>query len=166
MPTGNKGLINHISNMVAPQVSGSNYNNNSTWKIVKSKKQLKEERKWKNDKAFPPLPVLSSASKNGDNSNDESRNSSKSPKPSKTSTKKPSIKLRKLTRDMKEIKINHPESQGPDKDKDDMSTVSSSSFEGYFSSSSSEESTEEEIKMAKRTALRIKRKQDKLNKKH
>ena len=167
MPTGNKGLINHISNMVAPQVSGSNYNNNSTWKIVKSKKQLKEERKWKNDKAFPPLPVLSSASKNGDNSNDESRNSSKSPKPSKTSTKKPSIKIRKLIRDMNEIKTGHPKSQEPDKDKDDMSTVSSSSFEGYFSSSSSsEESTEEEIKMAKRTALRIKRKQEKLNKKH
>ena len=83
MPTGNKGLINHISNMVAPQVSGSNYDNNSTWKIVKSKKQLKEERKWKYDKAFPPPPVLSSARKNDNNSDNESKTSSKSSKSSK-----------------------------------------------------------------------------------
>ena len=103
MPTGNKGLINHISNMVAPQVSDSNYNNNSTWKIVKSKKQLKEERKWKYDKAFPPLPVLSSARDNENNSDNESKTSSKSHKSSKVPTKKPSIKLRKVTPKMKEF---------------------------------------------------------------
>ncbi len=40
MPQGNKGLVNHISNMVAPQVSGQNNDNNSTWKIVEFKKEI------------------------------------------------------------------------------------------------------------------------------
>ena len=76
MPTGSEGLINHISNMVAQQVSGFDNVNNSAWKIVKSKRQLKEEKKWKKDKSFPPLPVLSSAIKNEDGSDDDSKSSS------------------------------------------------------------------------------------------
>ena len=42
IPQGNKQLINHISNMVPPQVSVLNNDNNSEWKIVKPKTQLKE----------------------------------------------------------------------------------------------------------------------------
>ena len=75
MPQGNKGLINHISNMVAPQVSGWNNDNKSTWKIVKTKKQLKEEKKWKNNKSFPPLPALSSAIEHAYKSDDDTKSS-------------------------------------------------------------------------------------------
>ena len=103
MPTGSKGLINHISNMVAPQVSGSN--NNSTWKVVKTKRQLKEDKKWKYNKAFPPLPVLSSAHENNDNSDDDSTKSSKSNKAFRTPTKKPYIKIRKVTPEDNQVKI-------------------------------------------------------------
>ena len=38
IPTGSKGLINHMSNMIAPQVSGLN-NEDSTWKIVAQEKE-------------------------------------------------------------------------------------------------------------------------------
>ena len=100
MPKGNKGLINHISNMVAPQVSGFDNDNNSAWKIVKSKRQLKEERKWKKDKSFPPLPVLSSAIKNEDGSDDDSKSSS-SIKSFITPKRKTSIKLRRVTPESK-----------------------------------------------------------------
>ena len=92
MPQGNKGLINHISNMVAPQVSGFGNDNSSMWKIVKSKRLLKEERKWKRDKSFPPLPVYSSAINNNDGSDDDSKSSS-SIKSFTTPSKKPSIKV-------------------------------------------------------------------------
>ena len=164
MPTGSKGLINHISNMVAPQVSGSNDDNNSAWKLVKTKKQLKEERKWKNDKSFPPLPVLSSANDDNNKSDDESMKSSRSIKLFTTPTKKPSIKLCKVTPEANEMKIVQVKSQEHDMDQDDMSTVSSSSNEGYFSNYSSDDSKEEEDRKARRTALRIKRKQEKLKK--
>ena len=103
MPTGSKGLINHISNMVAPQVSGSN--NNSTWKVVKTKQQLKEDQKWKYNKSFPPLTALSSAQDNDDKSDDDSTKSSKSSKSFRTPTKKPHIKIFKVTPEDNEIKI-------------------------------------------------------------
>ena len=123
------GLASHSSNMVAPQVSGSNNDNNSTWKIVKTKKQLKDERKWKNDKSFPPLPVLSSATDDDNKSDDGSKKSSKPIKSFKTPTKKPSIKLCKVTPEANEVKLVKVESHQDDKDQDDMSTISSSSNE-------------------------------------
>ena len=164
MPTGNKGLINHISNMVAPQVSGTNNNNNSAWKIVKTKKQLKDEKKWKDDKSFPPLPVLSSATDDDHKTDDGSKKSSRSIKLLKTPTKKPSIKLRKVTPEAKELKVIQVKTEQKENDQDDMSTISSSSNEGYFSSYSSDDSVEEEERKAKRTAFRIKCKQDRIKK--
>ena len=166
MPTGSKGLINHISNMVAPQVSGSNNDNNSVWKLVKTKRQLKDERKWKNDKSFPPLPVLSSATDNDNKTDDGRKKSSKSIKLFTTPTKKPSIKLRKVTPEVNKLKIVQVKTQQDDKDQDDMSTISSSSNEGYFSNYSSDDSEEEEDRRAKRTAFRIKCKQDKIKKRN
>ena len=58
MPTGNKGMINHISNMLAPQVCGDADGINSTWKIIKSKRCIKEEKKSNYDKNFPPLKIM------------------------------------------------------------------------------------------------------------
>ena len=58
MPTGNKEMINHISNMVVPQVCGDADENDSTWKIVKSKRRIKEEKKSNYDKNFPSLKMI------------------------------------------------------------------------------------------------------------
>ena len=145
--------------MVAPQVSGWNNDNKSTWKIVKTKKQLKEEKKWKNNKSFPPLPALSSAIEHAYKSDDDTK-SSKSTKSFTTPNNKPSIKLRKVTPDIDNIEIVNAKSEDKDKEEDDMSTVSSSSNEGFFSSSDSDDSMKKS-----RTAYRILRKQEKLKKK-
>ena len=163
MPQGNKGLINHISNMVAPQVSGFGNDDNSTWKIVKSKRQMKEDRKWKKDNSFPPLPVLSSAVKNENGSDDESKKSS-STKSFTTPIKKPSIKIRRVTPESKKVKIVQVKSEQTDQDEDDKSTNSYSSYEGYFSSSSNDSSKATD-KSAKEPSFKIKRKQDRINKK-
>ena len=53
MPKGIQGMINLNSNMVAPQDNSDNYVDASNWKIVKSKRQLREERK-SNYNSFPP----------------------------------------------------------------------------------------------------------------
>ena len=58
MPTGNKGMINQLSNMVAPLACGDTDGINSTWKIVKSKRRIKEEKKSNYDKNFPPLRMM------------------------------------------------------------------------------------------------------------
>ena len=52
MPTRNKGMINQLFNMVAPQVCGDTDGIDSTWKIVKSKRRIKEEKKSNYDKNF------------------------------------------------------------------------------------------------------------------
>ena len=44
--------------MVAPQVCGDTDGINSTWKIVKSKRRIKEEKKSNYDKNFPPLRMM------------------------------------------------------------------------------------------------------------
>ena len=80
------------------------------WKTTKSKRQLKEERKWENDKSFPPLPVLSSTIKNGDKSGDDSKSSS-SIKSFTTPNKKPSIQFRRVTSESNEIKIAQEKSE-------------------------------------------------------
>ena len=150
--------------MVAPQVSGTNNNNNSAWKIVKTRRQLKDEKKWKDDKSFPPLPVLSSAIDDDHKTDDGSKKSSRSIKLFTTPTKKPSIKLRKVTPEANELKIVQIKTEQNVKEQDDMLTISSSSNEGYFSSSSSDDSIQEEDRKAKRTAFRIQCKQERLKK--
>ena len=107
MPTGNKGMINHISNMVAPQVCGDANGNDSAWKIVKSKKQLREEKKSNYDKNFPPLQVIrpSTPTSKNNTKDDSGSRSSKSNSTNKTPTRKPSTKLRRVTPNVNEIKI-------------------------------------------------------------
>ena len=63
----------------------------------------------------------------------------------------------------KEIKIVQVKSEHTDKDEDDMSTYSFSSYDGYFSSSS--DSSKESDKETSKTPFKIKRKQDRINKK-
>ena len=60
MPKGIQGMINLNSNMVAPQVNSDNNVDASNWKIVKSKRQLREERKSNYNLNFPPLKSASS----------------------------------------------------------------------------------------------------------
>ena len=55
MPKGIQGMINLNSNMVAPQDNSDNYVDASNWKIVKSKRQLREERKSNYNLNFLPL---------------------------------------------------------------------------------------------------------------
>ena len=73
MPTENKGMINQLSNMVAPQVYGDTVGINSTWKIVKSKRHIKEEKKSNYDKNFHPLRIMkTSTPTTKNNSKDDS----------------------------------------------------------------------------------------------
>ena len=53
MPKGIQGMINLNSNMIAPQVNGDNNADTSNCKIVKSKRQLREERKSNYNLNFP-----------------------------------------------------------------------------------------------------------------
>ena len=68
MPTGNKGMTNHISNMVTPQVFGDADGIDSTWKIVKSKRHIKEEKKSNYNKNFPPLKMMKTSTPTTKNS--------------------------------------------------------------------------------------------------
>ena len=149
MPTGNKGLINHISNMVAPQVCGDADGINSTWKIVKSKIHIKEEKKSNYDKNFPPLKMMKTCTPttNNNSKDDSGSRSSKSNNTNKTPTRKPSIKPLQVTPNIDEVKIVQVPTAFDKNDKVDMSTISSSSSEqGYFSSSSEDsESIQQEV---------------------
>ena len=119
--------------MVAPQINGVNNADASNWKIVKSKRHLREERKSNYNLNSPPLQSASSLG-------------------SKTyKNKSPSIKTTKST-DSSQSSQGHSEGwwsqnhkspkSNTGKCEDDMSTVSSSSHEGFFSSDGSD--TEEE----------------------
>ena len=149
MPTGNKGMINQLSNMVAPQVCGDTDGINSTWKIVKSKRRIKEEKKSNYDKNFPPLRMMktSTPTTKKNSKDDSSSRSSKSNSTNKTPTRKPSIKSRRVTPNIDNVKIVQVPNAFDKNDKDDMLTVSSSSNEqGYFSSSSEDlESVQQEV---------------------
>ena len=68
MPTGNKGMINQFSNMVAPQVCGDT---DSTWKIVKSKRCIKKKKKSNYDKNFPPLRMMKASTPTTKNNSKE-----------------------------------------------------------------------------------------------
>ena len=113
--------------MVAPQVCGDANGNDSAWKILKSKKQLREEKKSNYDKNFPPLQMIKSSTPTFRNytKDDSGSRSSKSNSTNKTPTRKPSIKLRQETPNVDEIKIVKVPTAFDKNDKDDMSTVSS-----------------------------------------
>ena len=89
MPTGNKGMINHISNMVAPQVCGDADEINSTWKIVKSKRHITEEKKSNYNNNFPLLRMMKTSTPNTKNNSkdDPGSRSLKSNNTNKTPTK-------------------------------------------------------------------------------
>ena len=149
MSTGNKGMINQLSNIVTPLACGDTDGINSTWKIIKSKRRIKEEKISNYDKTFPPLRMMkTSAPTTKNNSKDDSSSrSSKSNSTNKTPTRKPSIKSRRVTPNIDKVKVVQVPNVFDKKDKDDMSTVSSSSNEqGYFSSSSKDlESFQQEV---------------------
>ena len=131
MPTGNKGMINQLSNMVAPQACGDADGINSMWKIVKSKRCIKEQKKSDYDKNFPPLRMMkTSTPTTKNNSKDDSGSrSSKSNSTNKTPTRKLSIKPRRGTPKIDDVKIVQVPTAFDKNDKDDMSIVSSSSNE-------------------------------------
>ena len=153
MPKEDKGMINLNSNMVAPQVSGDNKGNESTWKIVKSKKQIKQERKSNYDKNFPPLKPTTTPTTRYNKQDDSSR-TTRSSDSNKTPTKKPSIRLCKVSPDIGTIKIVQVPNKVKKGEEDDMSAVSSSSHQGYFSSDSEDsESTKYEKEMVRKNEM-------------
>ena len=93
--------------MVAPQVCGDIDGINSTWKIVKSKRRIKEEKKSNYDKNYPPLRMMkTSTPTTKNNSKDDSGSrSSKSNSTNKTPTRKPSIESRRVTPNVDKVKI-------------------------------------------------------------
>ena len=96
MPTGNKGMINQLSNMVAPQVYGDTDRINSTWKIFKSKRRIKEEKKSNYDKNFPSLRMIKTSTpttKNNSKKDDSGSRSSKCNSTNKTPTRSPPSNL-------------------------------------------------------------------------
>ena len=135
--------------MVAPQICGDADRNDSTWKIVKRKRCIKEEKKSNFDKNFSPLKMMKTSTPTTKNNtkNDSGSRSSKSNNTNKTPTRKPSIKLFWVTPDVDKIEIVQVPTIFDKNDEDDMSTVSSSSNEqGYFSSSSKDlESVQQEV---------------------
>ena len=78
MTTGSKGMINQLSNMVAPQVSGQG-KNDSTWKIVLGKKTKKQAKELFKNEDFPPLPKPSSTTLDSKNDMDTSSNNQLDP---------------------------------------------------------------------------------------
>ena len=74
MPTGSKGLMNQLSNMVAPQVSGQG-NTKSTRTIVTIKKNKTKAQELFKKKDFPPL--LEPSSTVQENQNDKVTSSDK-----------------------------------------------------------------------------------------
>ena len=138
MPKGIQGMINLNSNMVAPQVSSDNNGDASNWKIVKSKRQLREEKKSKYHLNFPPLPSVSSQGSKPLKKRTKSVKTEKSTDTDQTPSKGASSKIRKIAPSVDEVKIIKVP-RVTQESEDDMSTVSSSSYEGFFSSSDSSE---------------------------
>ena len=77
-------MINQLSNMFAPQVSGQG-KNETTWKIVTSKKTKKQAKELFKNEDFPPLPKSSSTTL--DNKDDMDTSSNKTVKHSPTRAK-------------------------------------------------------------------------------
>ena len=159
MPTGSKGMINQLSNMVAPQVSGQG-KNDSTWQIVTGKNNSKQPKELFKNEDFPPLPKPSTVALDNQNDMDISSNKTKHIH----SRAKLQKNIAKITPYIKSIKLRNQRARTNKNCEDDKSTISSLSKE------SSEEigniptkNSEENIKNTRR-CLRIKQKQEKLNK--
>ena len=125
MPTGSKGMINQLSNMVSPQVSGQG-KNDTTRKIVTGKRTKKQVKELFNDGDFPPLPKPSSVTL--DNKDDMDTSSDKTTKhsPARSKTQR---NMAKITPDIKYIKQRNQHTRTNKNCEDDKSTISSSSKE-------------------------------------
>ena len=151
-------MINLNSNMVAPQVSSDNNGDASNCKIVKSKRQLREEKKSKYHLNFSPLPSVSSQGSKPLKKRTKSVKTEKSTDLDHTPSKGPSSKICKIAPSIDEVKIIKVPNVTQESE-DDMSTVSSSSYEGFFSSSDSSEEEGDEIA---HTPIKLKRKAEQL----
>ena len=105
MPKGIQEMINLNSNMVAPKVSGDNNGDASNWEIVKSKRQLREERKSKYNMNFSPLQSVSSQGSKTYKNKTSSIKITKSTDSGQTFSRKSSSKVRKVTPKDDEVKI-------------------------------------------------------------
>ena len=107
MPKGLKGMINLNSNIVAPQVSGDDNGDDSTWKIVKIRRTIKEQRKSNYNKNFPPVQFVTTETTFNEETNkdDSGSKTSGSSNANRTPSKKPSIKLRKVSPNIDTLKI-------------------------------------------------------------
>ena len=108
------------------------------WKIIKSQRQLREERNSKYNLNFPPLQSVSSKTSKAYRNETTSTKTTKSTNLDKTPSRKLSTKIRKVTPNIDEVKIIKVPKVTKECE-DEMLTVSSSSYEGYFSSSDSKE---------------------------
>ena len=122
MPTGSKGLINQLSNMVAPQVSGQG-DKEPTWNIVTHKKKNKRKAKdlfTKED--FPPLSEPSSATPRNQDKEHVLQIKTKEHSPTKCEPKK----VVNITPDIDKAKRNKLRAGDLKNDDDNISHVSSS----------------------------------------
>ena len=122
MPTGSKGLINQLSNMVAPQVSGHG-NTKSTWTIVTNKKNKRKAQELFKKEDFPPLPEPSSAIM------DTSSYKANVHPPTRVKLQKNVIKI---TPDIDMSKLKTSREKNLKTNEDDKSTVSSSTSESIY----------------------------------
>ena len=118
MPTGSKGMINQLSNMVAPQVNGHG-KNDTTWKIVTGKRTKKQAKELFDDEDFPPLPKPSSATL--DNKDDMDTSSDKTPKHSPACAKT-QRNMAKITPDIDSVKQRNQRARTNNNNEDDRLT--------------------------------------------
>ena len=160
MPTGSKGMINQLSNMVAPQVNGQG-KNDTTWKIVTGKRAKKQGKGLFDEEDFPPLPEPSPAT--SDNKDDMDTSSDKTPKhsPARAKTRR---NMAKITPDIDNVKTRIQRAKTDNHKEDDKSTISSSSKGTNKGIDTKTDKDPEEIIKSARRSLRIKQKQEKLKK--
>ena len=118
MPTESKGMINQLSNMVAPQVSGQG-KNDSIWKIVTGKKTKKQVKGLFKNEDFPPLPKSSSVTLDSKDDMDTSSNKTAKHSPTRAKLRK---RMAKITRDIELIKQRNQCARTTKKCEDDKST--------------------------------------------
>ena len=119
MPTWSEELINHISNMVVPQVNGLS-NEDSTWKIVTHKKRNKKQETFFTDEEYPSLPKSSSAKEYQSESDDSSNKTHQT-----TNHTRLSKNLKLISLDIDGIKHKKSSTGADNLSEDDMSTNSS-----------------------------------------
>ena len=116
-------MINQLSNMVAPLVSGQG-KNDTTWKIVTSKKTKKQAKELFKKEDFPPLPKPSSITLDSKNDMDISSDKTAKHSPTRAKLRK---RMTKITLDIVSIKQRNQRTRTNKNFEDDKSTISLSS---------------------------------------